>query len=154
MCDHVTHRFDRFEPQTLKVKLLSENGKLPQRATEGSAGYDLYAAEDFTLFPDSDSYLVKTDISISLPLNSMGRILSRSSMALKGIHAVAGTIDEDFLGEVKVMLINLSTNEYQIKRGDRIAQLVIIPVLTPSVQQVDELDDTARGMGGFGSTGI
>lgn len=139
--------------QPLKVKLLSENATLPTRASEKAAGYDLCSAVDVTL-PAKGKAIVPTDISIALPVGTYGRIAPRSGLAAKHfIDVGAGVIDEDYRGAVGVVLFNFADADFDVKKGDRIAQLVITPILTPAVVAVDDLDATLRGDGGFGSTG-
>lgn len=136
----------------LKVKLLSNNAKLPKRATNGSAGYDLYAAEE-TVVPANEKRIVKTDIVISIPSGYYAQIFPRSGLAAKnGITTLCGTIDSDYVGEVKVCLYNTSLTDYEIEVGDRIAQLVIMKCEQFDTVQVEELEETDR-TGGFGSTG-
>ena len=128
---------------------------LPAYETAGSAGLDLRAAGDFTLKPGERS-LVPTGIAIALPPGYEAQIRPRSGLAVK--HGVTvlnspGTIDSDYRGEVKVPLINHGDRDFAITRGDRIAQMVIAPVTRIAWKSVTELDATARGAGGFGSSG-
>lgn len=139
------------------VKKLTDNAKIPQRATEGSAGYDLCTciAEPVTIEP-GERCVFPTGIAVALPQNTAGMIYTRSGLGIKhGIHVTngVGVIDWDYRGEIRVGLHNLSHEAYTVNPGDRIAQLILTPVLTPEVQEVAELDDTDRGAGGFGSTG-
>ena len=131
---------------------------LPSYATAQSAGMDLLAAigTDMRLAPMQRA-LVPTGLAIALPANMEAQIRPRSGLALKsGITVLnsPGTIDADYRGEVKVLLINLGTEEVVISRGDRIAQMVIASVAQASWNQVTSLDETQRGEGGFGSTGV
>jgi dUTP pyrophosphatase len=128
---------------------------LPAYATEGAAGMDVVAAEDLTLAPGA-RHAVATGFAIAIPAGYEVQVRPRSGLALK--HGVTclntpGTIDSDYRGEVKVILANLGSEPFPIARGDRIAQLVPAPVLRADLTEVAELDDTARGAGGFGSTG-
>jgi dUTP pyrophosphatase len=128
---------------------------LPAYATSGSAGMDLRSAENLTLKPGNRA-LVATGIAIALPPNFEAQVRPRSGLAVKhGITVLnaPGTIDADYRGEIKVPLINLGTEDFVIARGDRIAQMVVAPVVTAELVEVDDLDDTARGDGGFGSSG-
>ena len=137
----------------LKVKKLSENARLPFKATGNSAGYDLYSAHD-NVIPAKGQGLINTDISIEFPAGCYGRIAPRSSLALLfGIDVGAGVIDGDYRGHIKVILLNFSDNDFEIKKGDRIAQLILEKYLSVPVLEVEEIDDTIRGVGGFGSTG-
>ena len=142
----------------LKIKKLKENAKIPHRATNGSAGMDLYACidESVTLAPGQLT-VVPTGIAIELPDNTCAAFLyARSGLGVK--HGIClsngvGVIDSDYRGEICVGLCNVSDKPYVIEPFERVAQMVIAPVLTPDVVEVDELSDTARGEGGFGSSG-
>ena len=128
---------------------------LPAYATAGAAGMDVVAAEELSLQP-GQRHAVATGFAIAIPPGHEVQVRPRSGLALKhGITCLntPGTIDADYRGEVKVILINLGEEDFVIRRGDRIAQLVIAPVASASWRQVDSLDETARGAGGFGSTG-
>ncbi len=142
---------------TFKIKRLRENAVIPRRATEQSAGYDLCACieEKITLQP-GETRLIPTGIAAALPTGSAGLIYARSGLGIK--HGIipanaVGVIDSDYRGEIAVGLYNHSAEPYTIAPNDRIAQLVITPVLTPDTEETDSLDDTERGVGGFGSTG-
>lgn len=145
----------------IKIKFLEHNKekKLPFYATEGSAGMDLSACidEDIVLAP-MQRVLVPTGIAIKLPGSEYGAFLfARSGLATKKGITLAncvGVVDSDYTGEIKVGLINLSNEEFVIKNGERIAQMVIMPVSTAKFTVVDELEQTERGAGGFGSTGV
>ncbi|KAG1169264.1 hypothetical protein G6F70_008487 [Rhizopus microsporus] len=131
----------------LFVKRLSEYAKLPTRGSAHAAGYDLYCAHD-TVIPAQGKSIVATDISIAIPEGHYGRVAPRSGLASKHhLDTGAGVIDADYRGPVGVLLFNF------IKRGDRIAQLVIEKISTPEVVEVDSLEESERGAGGFGSTG-
>lgn len=135
-----------------QIYLLSENATLPTKGTQGSAGFDLYAPERVDI-PAGCSYLVGTGLQIKAPDGWFGQINPRSSMAVKRIRVGARVIDSDYTGEVKINLHNDSDENYEIRKGDRIAQIVFLPCLT-EIERVDEpLDGTERGTGGFGSTG-
>jgi dUTP pyrophosphatase len=139
----------------LKVRKLADHATVPHYAHPGDAGLDLFAAEGATLAP-GDSCVVKTGISIELPGGCEAQVRPRSGLAAK--HAVTvlntpGTIDEGYRGEVGVILINHGLNTFVVEQGMKIAQMVIAPVLRVDVIEVDELSDTRRGAGGFGSTG-
>lgn len=142
---------------TVEIKRLPNNEDLPLPAyeTAGAAGMDLRAAEAVTLKPGA-RHLVPTGLSIALPQGFEAQVRPRSGLAVK--HGVTvlnspGTIDCDYRGEVKVPLINHGQDDFVIARGDRIAQMVIAPVTRINWSEVDKLDDTARGTGGFGSSG-
>lgn len=144
---------------TLAIRRLP-NGRdlpLPDYQTPGAAGMDLFAAidEDMKIFIGG-TYMVQTGIALEIPHGFEGQVRPRSSMARRGliIPNAPGTIDCDYRGEVMVMICNLSTAPYvEIRRGDRIAQLIIAPVLQLPVIEVDHLTETVRGERGFGSTG-
>ena len=139
--------------ETLKVKKLSELATLPRRATSESAGYDLSSAYDYLIKPRSRE-LIKNDLAITVPPNTYGRIAPRSGLAWKNrLDVGAGVIDRDFSGNIGVILINSSDQEFEVKRGDRVAQLVIEVIKTPEVEEVNELAETQRAQGSFGSTG-
>lgn len=143
----------------IEVKLMllphGQGLELPAYATSGAAGLDLRAAEAVVLKP-SARYLMPTGIAIALPLGHEAQVRPRSGLAVK--HGVTvlnapGTIDEDYRGEIKVPLINHGTDDFIIKRGDRIAQLIIARVSKARLVEVSTLDETPRGAGGFGSSG-
>lgn len=142
----------------IKIKKLKENAKIPKRATSGSAGMDLYACidEPITLAPGQLA-IVPTGIAIALPDNGCAAFLyARSGLGVK--HGIClsngvGVIDSDYRGEICAGLCNVSDKPYTIEPDERVCQMVITPVLTPDVVEVNELDDTDRGEGGFGSTG-
>ena len=139
--------------KTLKCKLIpNKNGILPKRQTEHAAGYDLYSPEDVTL-PAKELTRVPLGICIEIPEGLWGEIKSRSSLAVKRLHAEAGVIDSDYRGEVTVVLENHSSAPYNVKQGERIAQIIFQKYEVLTVEEVDELDSTVRGEGGFGSTG-
>lgn len=141
--------------EILKVKRLTSTAVLPARQTAGSAGYDLCADADLVLRP-RERVKVPTGIAIGIgDPNIVGLVYARSGLAAKfGIAPIncVGVVDSDYRGELLVPLTNHGTEDFVISRGDRIAQLVLAPVFTPALVEVDELDDTARGAGGFGST--
>ena len=137
---------------SFQVKLNYEDSQAPTRGSDEAAGYDLYSYESETVVPKQIK-LIDTGISIRVPEGTYGRIAPRSSVSKKGILINAGVIDRDYRGPVKVMVHNLSNNDYVINKNDRIAQLILEQIKTPPVELVEELDDTIRGEGGFGSTG-
>ena len=145
----------------IKIKFLEHNTerKMPFYATPGSAGMDLTAclSEDVVLKP-MDRALIPTGIAIKLPSSDYGAfVYARSGLSIKKGITLAncvGVIDSDYTGEIKVGLINLSNEEYVVKNGERIAQLVIMPVCQANFIETDELEKTERGAGGFGSTGM
>lgn len=144
-------------PVRIFVEAHGEGLELPSYETPGSAGMDLRAAiNDSISVAPGERTLIPTGIRIALPLGTEAQIRPRSGLAIRhGISMVnsPGTIDSDYRGEIQVILINHGQDDFIIQRGDRIAQMVIAPVLRAAWQQVDFLDDTDRGEGGFGHTG-
>lgn len=129
--------------------------ELPRYATQGAAGMDVVSAEDVTLAPGA-RHAVATGLALAIPAGYEIQVRPRSGLALKhGISApnAPGTIDSDYRGELKVILINHGDEPFAIARGDRVAQLVLAPVTRAAWDEVDDLDETVRGAGGFGSTG-
>ena len=127
----------------------------PAYATAGAAGLDIVSAEDLTLGP-GERHAVATGFAIAIPEGYEVQVRPRSGLALKhGITCLntPGTIDHDYRGEVKVILANLGSQSFQVRRGERIAQLVPAPVLKANFREVEALSETSRGAGGFGSTG-
>lgn len=143
----------------LKIKKLNENAVIPEMATSGSAGMDLRACitEDIIINPGQRA-LISTGLAIALESNAyVAYIYARSGLAVKSGITLAncvGVIDSDYRGELKVGLVNISDKPFTVSNGERIAQLVIAPVIVPEVVEVNELDETERAAGGFGSTGI
>ncbi len=145
------------EQNILKLKKVRPNAVIPQRATEKSAGLDLTACMDEPLTVKAgERVLIPTGIAAALPAQSVGLIFARSSLGTK--HGIAlsngvGVIDEDYRGEIHVGIFNASAQDYTVQPFERIAQLVVMPVCYPAVEETDALDETQRGAGGFGSTG-
>jgi deoxyuridine 5'-triphosphate nucleotidohydrolase len=139
---------------SLKVELLTETAKPPVRATDGAAGFDLFADED-AIVPAKGQRLVSTGIAVGIAPGKCGQVWPRSGMDSKSeVTRGAGLIDADYRGPLKVLLINRSDVDYPILRKDRIAQLLITTAFAETVEIVEKLDETARGSGGFGSTGV
>ncbi|MBB6124323.1 dUTP diphosphatase [Sphingobium subterraneum] len=145
-------------PITIALKRLphGEGLPLPAYATDGAAGMDVVAAEDVDLAPGG-RHAVATGFAFAIPAGYEIQVRPRSGLALK--HGISlpntpGTIDSDYRGELKIIMINLGQDSFAIRRGDRIAQLVAAPVQMARFSEVPELDDTVRGLGGFGSTGV
>ncbi|BDW83817.1 deoxyuridine 5'-triphosphate nucleotidohydrolase [Erythrobacter sp. Dej080120_24] len=144
-------------PVKVELKRLphGEGLPLPAYATDGAAGMDVVSAEDVTIAPGA-RHPVATGLSMAIPQGYEIQVRPRSGLAFK--HGITvpntpGTIDSDYRGELKVLLINHGTEDFAIARGDRVAQLVLAPVVQAAWAEVDELDATERGAGGFGSTG-
>jgi dUTP pyrophosphatase len=140
-------------PAKLLIKKLSEFATVPTKGSKFSAGYDLYAAYDYVIKARGKE-MVKTDLSIALPSGCYGRVAPRSGLAWKhSIDVGAGVIDEDYRGPVNVILFNFGDLDFEIKKGDRVAQLICEKIEQTDVLEVNDLDYTERGAGGFGSTG-
>lgn len=143
--------------EKISVKKLRPGAVLPTYGTEYSAGADLYACieESVTIAPGT-TVMIPTGLAMELPTGYVGLIFARSSMGVKRDLAPAnkvGVVDSDYRGEFMVALHNHGSREQRVENGERIAQLVIAPVFTPGFTEVGQLSDTARGTGGFGSTG-
>ena len=140
------------------IKRLSKNIPLPKYETEGSSGMDLTANVNKVIeIQPGKSEIIPTGLALSIPKNYEIQIRPRSGLAAKNQISVLntpGTIDEDYRGEIKVILINLGEKKFVIEKGLRIAQMVLCPVIKAELEEVDELNETKRGSGGFGSTGI
>jgi dUTP pyrophosphatase len=140
------------------IKRLSKNISLPKYETEGSSGMDLVAnIEKIIEIKPGETVVIPTGLAVSIPKNYEIQIRPRSGLAAKNQVSVLntpGTIDSDYIGELKVILINLSKKKFKIEKGSRIAQMVLCPVAKAVLKEVDELEKTKRGSGGFGSTGI
>lgn len=144
--------------EVLKIKKVQENAVIPKRATEGSAGLDLCACIDAPLTLNrGDTALIPTGLAIELPSSQYGAfVFARSGLSIKhgiGLLNAVGVIDSDYRGEIKVGVINQIKEPYTIEPGERIAQLVIMPVATLPVEEAQTLGESERGAGGFGSTG-
>ncbi|KAI6652675.1 putative DUTP pyrophosphatase [Oopsacas minuta] len=145
---------DENSSYVLRVKKHNKNAKLPYRSSTHAAGYDLYASDD-VIVPANGKILVPTGISLQIPLGYYGRVAPRSGLALNyHLDVGAGVIDADYRGQVGILLFNFSKEDYQVKIGTKIAQLLLEKIITPLVEEVDDLESTDRGEGGFGSTGI
>lgn len=139
----------------IKLKRLHPDAQIPTYATPGAAAVDLVSVESLTLQP-MERGLVATGFAIEIPEGYEAQVRPRSGWALKqGITLPnsPGTIDSDYRGEIKVIIQNLGSEPFEIQKGDRIAQMVIAPVLQVQFEEVDQLSETSRGEGGFGSTG-
>jgi len=140
------------------IKRLSKEATLPKYETEGSSGLDLAACVDKNIeIKPGKSEIIPTGLAVSIPQNFEIQIRPRSGLAAKSQISVLntpGTIDSDYRGELKVILINLSGKSFIVEKGLRIAQMVLCPVIKAKFKEVESLEDTKRGSGGFGSTGI
>lgn len=140
----------------LKIKKIDESAIIPNYVHATDSGMDLYSIEDKIIRPN-ETVLIKTGLKIELPANTEAQIRPKSGIALK--HSVTvlntpGTIDEGYTGEIQVILINHGERVYKVNKGEKIAQLVVMPVIRVEIEEVNELIETSRGLGGFGSTGL
>lgn len=138
----------------LRIKKRGPKATLPKRGSAQAAGYDLYSAQDCVIAP-GQRMGVSTQLSITVPDGTYGRVAPRSGLAVKhGINVLAGVVDRDYTGEIFAVLVNHNDTEpFVVKEGDRIAQLILEKIETPEIEEVEELMSTERGEGGFGSTG-
>ncbi len=138
---------------SLGVKKLGYDSIIPTRGSDGAVGYDLYSNCDGVI-AKGERGVVSTGIAISLPPGVYGRVAPRSGLAMKnGIQIGAGVIDPDYTGEISVIIFNMGDNDFEVKKGARIAQLILERCETPPVEEIGLLQETLRGEGGFGSTG-
>ena len=138
----------------LRFKRLSDNAYPPVKGSKTAAGFDLLAAYDASVKAKGKE-LVKTDLQIMIPEGCYGRVAPRSGLAVKNfIDVGAGVVDADYRGNVGVVLFNFGEADFEIKKGDRIAQLICEKIEYPELKEEEELEATERGAGGFGSTGI
>ncbi len=141
----------------IRIKKTHPDAIIPRRANPGDSGLDLHAClpEGNVFIPPGEHLVIRTGIAVELPDGLEGQVRPRSGLAAKhGVQTSFGTIDNGYRGEIAVNLFNFSYGLYRVSDGDRIAQLVICPVVYPAVVEVTELTDTLRGTSGFGSTGV
>ena len=136
----------------VRIKLLCPEAKMPFYGSEEAAGFDLYSVEDVTI-KAGETKIIKTGISLEIQEGYCFQVWDRSGLGAKGIHRFAGPGDSDYRGEYKIVLYNSTQKDYEIKKGDRIAQIVPVPIVRAEFEQTDELNETSRGDGGFHSTG-
>ena len=139
------------------IKKISKKAKIPKYETDGASGLDISACLEKIIIKPGEKYLVPTGIAVAIEKNYEIQIRPRSGLAAKNSISVLnspGTIDSDYRGEIKVILINLGNNNFEITHGLRIAQMVLCPVIKANIEEVQDLDTTDRGKGGFGSTGV
>ncbi len=137
----------------IKIKKLHPDAIIPKYAHSGDAGMDLFSLKEITLVPHY-RIAIKTGISIELPKGYVGLIWDKSGVALKqGIKAMAGVMDAGYRGEYKIVMVNLSSKNFKINKGQKIAQLLIQKIERPEIEEEQSLSETSRGGGGFGSTG-
>jgi dUTP pyrophosphatase len=139
----------------MKIKFTDPNASIPKKGSEHAAGYDLYSCETGVIKP-KERRLIKTGLSVEIPSGFYGRIAPRSGLAYKsGIDVLAGVIDSDYRGDIGVILYNTDKNiDFEIKKGDRIAQIIFEACYTATLNNVENLDNTLRQGGGYGSTGV
>lgn len=139
---------------TIKIKKTNSDAILPQYAHPGDAGMDFFSNEELTLKP-GERKLVPTGISMAIPIGYVGLFWDKSGIASKfGIKSMAGVIDAGYRGEIKILLHNISNEEFKIEKGMKIAQMLIQPVEQKELIEVNDLEETQRSDGGFGSTGL
>ena len=136
----------------IKIKRLHPDAKIPTYSKEHAAGFDLYAAEEYTLLP-GETYAVHSGISMEIPEGKLVEIWDRSGMGFKGIHRLGGVIDSDYRGEFNIILCNHTKGPFQINKGDRIAQGIIKDYYKAEFEEVQELSDSQRGANWNSSTG-
>jgi dUTP pyrophosphatase len=136
----------------LPLRRLEREAVLPTRAHHDDAGLDLYGLEDAVVAPGAGAVL-RTGVAVAVPAGHVGLVCDRSSMAKRGLKTAGGVIDAGYRGEVGVVVWNLSREAQAVKKGERIAQLLVIPIATPAPVETEDLGGTVRGAGGFGSTG-
>jgi dUTP pyrophosphatase len=136
----------------LRIKRINSEAKLPLYQHSGDAGLDLFSAVD-AVIAAGEVKAIPTGIKMSIPEGYVGLIWDKSGLSLRGAHRLAGVVDAGYRGEVRVVMANLSREPFAIQKGMKIAQMLIQPVVTVEIVEAEELDDTSRGEGGFGSTG-
>ncbi len=137
----------------LRVKRIHPEARLPVYGHPGDAGLDLFSVVDRDLLP-GQVFAVPTGIQVAIPQGFVGLVWDKSGISLKGVHRLAGVVDAGYRGEVQVVMINLGRETFALKKGMKVAQMLIQPVVTVAVVESETLDDTSRGQGGFGSTGL
>lgn len=138
-------------PARIKV-MLDPGAKMPTRAHDADAGYDLYSREDAVIFPNASGEF-DTGVHMAIPHGFCGVLISKSGLNMKHSVQSDGLIDSDYTGSICVKLYNHGAKSVEIKKGQKISQIVILPIITPELDEVDRMEDTERGNGGFGSTG-
>jgi len=136
----------------IKIKKLKENAKLPKSHHPGDVGMDLYSMEEYTIAP-GERHFFYHGFALEFPEGYAAIVKDKSSISKAGLHTMGGVFDAGFRGEYNTHLVNFGTEPYTIEEGDKISQLIIYPVEIALLEEVDELSDSARGMGEFGSTG-
>ncbi len=137
----------------LKIRKIQDEARLPAYQHPADAGMDLYSVEETDLQPGRIK-AVATGIQMAIPPGYVGLVWDKSGLSLSGLHCLAGVVDAGYRGEIRVVLTNLSSETIHVDKGKKIAQMLIQPVCCPTITEVTTLDSTARGEGGFGSTGL
>jgi len=137
----------------LRVKRIHPGAKLPVYGHPGDAGLDLYSVVDRELRP-GEVFAVPTGLQVAVPAGHVGLVWDKSGISLQGVHRLAGVVDSGYRGEVQVVMINLGAAPFAVRKGMKIAQMLIQAVAAVTVVEAESLDDTSRGGGGFGSTGL
>jgi dUTP pyrophosphatase len=137
----------------IRIKRITPEAKVPAYAHPGDAGMDLFSCVDMSLAP-GEAKPVPTGIQMAIPQGYVGLVWDKSGISLKGVHRLAGVVDAGYRGEVRIVMVNLGAEPFVIRAGMKIAQMLIQPVEAPTIVESGTLDDTSRGAGGFGSTGL
>jgi dUTP pyrophosphatase len=137
----------------LKIKRIHPEAKSPAYGHPGDAGLDLFSCVDCVL-DEGEVRAVQTGIKVAIPAGHVGLIWDKSGISLKGVHRLAGVVDAGYRGEIQVVMVNLGCEPYEIKKGMKIAQMLVQPIDEVKVVEAEDLDGTTRGEGGFGSTGL
>ena len=137
----------------VKIKKLRDDAIIPKYGRIGDAGFDFYSREEWILQP-GEQHVFETGIAMAIPEGTVGLVWDRSGMAAKnGVKTMAGVLDHTYRGEIGLVLVNVTKKPYEVKKGDRIAQMLIQPILTADIEVVEDLDETIRSTGRFGSSG-
>ena len=136
----------------IKIKKLKENAKLPKYHHPGDVGMDLYSMEEYTIAP-GERHFFYHGFALEFPEGYAAIVKDKSSISKAGLHTMGGVFDAGFRGEYNTLLVNLSNEPYTVEEGDKVAQLVILPVVLADLEEVNELSESSRGLGQFGSTG-
>jgi len=136
----------------IKIKKLKENAKLPNYAMKGDVGLDLYSMEEVTI-PPMGHYMFSHGFALEFPCGYTALVKDKSSISKIGLHTMGGVYDAGYRGEYNTHLVNLSDKPYTVEKGDKISQLVIFPVIIGELEEVQELSESERGIGAYGSTG-
>ncbi len=136
----------------IKIKKLKDGAKLPKYAHSGDVGMDMFAMETVTIKP-GEHYRLWHGFAMEFPEGYMAKVFDKSSISKAGLHTLGGVFDAGYRGEYNTHLVNLSSEPYTVEVGDKVSQIVIVPVAIAEIEETDTLSESARGEGGFGSTG-